>query len=418
MSAVTSTATPAPPEPAPRQVPSLVAATGRSYFPIALVARLPFAMMVVGVLTLVVSARESMTLAGLNSAMVGVGSAVFGPAIGAAVDRRGQRPVLLVTGAINALALLAMSIVVFSPLPDLAVLAVAFVIGATAPQVSPLSRSRLVGIIGRRMPAGRRERALNGTMAYESAADEIIFIVGPFLVGVLATTMNPVAPVVGAAVLTAVFVGAFALHRTAAAVDRPAGGHAEAAPARELWQPRLVTVLLGVLGMGLYFGTTLTGLTAFMDDRGLAARAGLVYGVMGVGSAFLALGVAFFPESFTRQARWIVFGAVLLGGTALFPWVSSVPAMCVALFITGIGIGPTLVTHYSLGSMRSPIGRSATVMTMLGSSIVVGQSGAAAVSGLVSQNVGTHAALFMPMGAAAVVIASGVADLVLARRSR
>jgi len=396
---------------------SLIEAVGPTYFPIAFVARLPFAMMVVGVLTLVVSARHSMTLAGLNSAMVGAGSAVLGPVIGAAVDRFGQRPVMLVAAIANSLALLAMSIVVFSPLPDAAVLAVAFLIGATAPQVSPLSRSRLVAIIGRRLAPGRRDRALNGTMAYESAADEVIFIIGPFIVGVLATTMSPVAPVVGAAVLTAIFVGAFALHRTADAASRRPGEHpVEAAPARELWQPRLVTVLLGVLGMGLYFGTTLTGLTAFMDERGMAARAGLVYGVMGIGSAALALGVALFPESFTRQARWIVFGCVLLGGTALYPWVSSVPAMCGALAIAGIGVGPTLVTHYSLGSMRSPIGRSATVMTMLGSAIIVGQSGASAVSGLISQDASAHVALFLPMGAAALVIASGVADWALTRK--
>ena len=37
--------------------------------------------------------------------------------------------------------------------------------------------------------------------------------------------------------------------------------------------------------------------------------------------------------------------------------------------------------------------------------------------GLVSQDAGTHAALFMPMGAAALVIASGVADWVLVSRS-
>jgi len=368
------------------------------------------------VLTLVVSARDSITLAGLNSAMVGVGSAVFGPAIGAAVDRYGQRPVLLATGAVNSLALLAMSVVVFSPLPDAAVLVVAFAIGATAPQVSPLSRSRLVGIIGRRLPAGRRARALNGTMAYESAADEVIFIIGPVLVGLLATTMAPVAPVVGAAILTAVFVGAFALHRTAEGVARSTGEGAVMAPVRELWRPHLLTVLTGVLGMGLYFGTTLTGLTAFMDDRGMAPRAGLVYGCMGIGSAVLALGVALFPESFTRQARWICFGAVLLGGTALFPWVSSVPAMCGALFVAGIGIGPTLVTHYSLGSLRSPVGRSATVMTMLGSAIVVGQSGSTAISGLVAQDVGAHIALFLPTVAAALVVVSGVADWALVRR--
>ena len=409
----------APPERAAIHEQRLLDAVGPTYFPIAFVARLPFAMMVVGVLTLVVSARHSMSLAGLNSAMVGAGSALFGPAIGAAVDRFGQRRVVSATAVANGLALLAVSAVAFSSLPDIAVLAAAFLIGATAPQVSPLSRSRLVAIIARRLPVGRRARALNGTMAYESAADEVIFIIGPVLVGLLATTMNPAAPLIGAAALTVVFVAAFALHSTASAADHAVRiSTVEPAPARELWQPRLLTVLLGVLGMGLYFGTTLTGLTAFMDQRGEAARAGLVYGIMGIGSASLALGVALFPERFTQQARWIAFGAVLLGGSALFPWVSSVPAMCAALAVAGFGVGPTLVTHYSLGSMRSPVGRSATVMTMLGSAIVVGQSGSSAISGVIAQDSSAHLALFAPMLAAALVVASGIADLVLVRQER
>jgi len=397
--------------------PSLVAAAGRGYFPIAFVARLPFAMMVVGVLTLVVSARDSLTLAGLNSAMVGLGTALFGPFLGGLVDRFGQRPVVLASAVGNSAALLAMSLVVYSPLPDAAVLAVAVAVGATAPQVSPLSRSRLVAIIAHRLAPGRRAVTFNATMAYESAADEAIFIIGPFLVGILASLLGPVAPVVGAALLTLVFVVAFALHASA----RVAGHDGTRtrppmAPARALLHIDLMTVLVGVLAMGVYFGATLTGLTAFLDDRGQAERAGLVYGVMGIGSAAFALAVAHFPTGFTRQARWLCFGAVLLAGSAAYPWVSGTGAMAVALLVAGVGIGPTLVTQYSLGAERSPLGRSATVMTMLGSAIIVGQSAAAALVGALAQLAGSHAALFTPMAAAFVVLLAGVVDLVRVRR--
>ena len=75
--------------------------------------------------------------------------------------------------------LAAMPVVVSGPLPDAAVLAVAFLVGATAPQIAPLSRSRLMAIISACIVPGRRERVINSTMAYESAADEIVFIVGP-----------------------------------------------------------------------------------------------------------------------------------------------------------------------------------------------------------------------------------------------
>jgi hypothetical protein len=306
-----------------------------------------------------------------------------------------------------------MAWVVYSPLPSYAVLAVAFLVGASAPQIAPMSRSRLVQIIGARIAPGRRSRTFDATMAYESAADELVFIIGPFVVGLLGTTLDPWAPVAGAAVLTLIFVSAFALHPSALAAAGSDEQAAPPAPARELARPALLAVVAGIFGVGLFFGSMLTSLTSFMADHGSAESAGLVYGVMGIGSAGLALGVAVFPASFPLRARWLVFGATMLTGALLLPIVSSVGAMCAVLLLIGTGIGPTMVTQYSLGAHRSPVGRSATVMTILGSAVIVGQSTASAVTGSVADRFGTHAALFLPIVAAGVVVLAGVANWVL-----
>ncbi|QKJ20441.1 MFS transporter [Microbacterium hominis] len=398
--------------------PGLLREAGLSYFPVALVARLPFAMMVVGILTLVVSARESLALGGLTSAMTGLGTALFGPLMGAAADRFGQRRVLLVTGTVNSLLLIAIAWLAFAPVKDAALLAVAFGIGATMPQVAPLSRSRLVAIIGRTFRGERRSKVLNGTMAYESAADEVVFVFGPVVVGLLATTQGPAAPVIGAAVLALVFVTAFALHPTARAPRDTAGKASAAAPAIDLVRPRVLIPVVGTLGMGLFFGAMLTSLTAFMADRGVPEQAGLVYGAMGIGSAALALSVAAFPTRFTLSARWLTFGAVLVVGAAAVPLAQDVAGMAACLLVVGMGIGPTLVTQYSLAAEASPAGRSATVMTMLGSAVVVGQSASSALVGMVGENVGTRAALLAPMLAAAVVLGAAIAQASLSRRER
>ncbi|WP_223695207.1 MFS transporter [Leifsonia poae] len=393
----------------------LIRETGFTYFPLAIVARLPFAMMVVGVLTLVVSARDSLSLGGFNSAMVGLGAACFGPLLGAAADRFGQRPVLLISGAANSAMLVLLAWVVYSTLPDAAVFAVSFLIGATAPQVSPMSRSRLVTIIAHRLAPARRERVFNSTMAYESAADEVVFIFGPFLVGVLATTLNPWAPVVGGAVLTLFFVSGFALHRTSVPAKSAAERAASLGPARELVRPALVVVVVGIFGVGLFFGAMLTSLTAFMTVYGHPEQAGLVYGVMGIGSAAFALGVALFPERFTRRARWLVFSVILFAGTLTLQLVGSVPGMMLALLAIGIGIGPTLVTQYSFGAERSPVGRSATVMTILGSAVIVGQSASSAFTGQFAEADGAAAALIVPSVAAGLVVLTGVVNWFLSR---
>ncbi|MBO0596208.1 MFS transporter [Nesterenkonia sp. E16_7] len=390
--------------------PTLRGAVGPAYFPVALLARFPYAMMVVGVLTLVVAARDSISLGGLTSAMVGLGTAIFGPLIGAAADRWGQRRVLLIAGAASSLSLLAMAWVVYSPLGTWAVLISAFLVGATAPQVPPMSRSRLVGVIFRELPPARQQKTMNSTMAYESAADEITFVFGPVIVGLLAATLGGAAPMIGAAILTLCFLITFALHRTAEAVPKNAATHQEPAPVAALFAPRLLVLMCGALGIGLIFGSTLTTLTSFMADLGYAERAGLVYGAMGIGSAVFALAAALFPASFSLQARWLSFGGVLLLGTIGLQFASALPVLLLVLLVMGVGIGPTLVTQFSLVAERSPRGRSTTVMSLLTTAIVIGQSSSSAVTGYLAESFGTQTAALVPLVAALLIILAAVGN--------
>lgn len=378
-------------------VRAVVRETGIGFFPIALIARLPFAMLVVGVLTLVVAARGSLQLGGLTSAMVGIGTAAFAPFLGMAADRFGQRPVLLIAGIANSVALFAMAAIVYTPASDAVVLAIAFLIGATAPQVAPMSRTRLAMIVQRKIPLEHRGRTMNTAMAYESAADEAVFIFGPFIVGVLGTLISPAAPVWGAGALALFFVTAFALHRTGrtprsgSKKDRAANGVVQA-PLREVFSPKILVLIVAVFGIGGFFGTTLASLTSFMNDAGTPERAGLLYGVMGVSSAALALGVALFPASFSLNARCVLFSGILVAGCVAFQFAGSTSALAFALLLAGFGIGPAFVSLYGLAVERSPEGRSNTVMTILSSMVQVGQAFAAAVTGRLAEDIGTDAA--------------------------
>ena len=388
---------------------ALIRSAGLSYFPLAFIARLPFAMMIVGVLTLVVAERGSVTLGGLNSAFAGLGTALAGPLLGAVVDRFGQRRVLVPVGLVHAALLGAFPLVVASTAADLAVLGLSVLIGATAPQIAPMSRTRLMAVIRRSVQPDRREKVLSSTMAYESAADEMVFIVGPFLVGLLATAIAPWVAIAGASALTFVFVTAFALHPSGRLHPGTTETRDEQAPARELLRFPLLTVVVGTLGVGLFFGATLTSLAGFLAADGEGDSAGLLYGVMGIGAAVLALACAALPQGFTLKARWLAFGSLLLAGAVLYASARSVTGLVVALAILGCGVGPTLVTLYSLAAALSPAGRSATTMTMLGSAVVVGQALTSAVTGVVVDRLGTGTALAAPAVAAAIVVAAAAA---------
>lgn len=393
--------------------PTLIERTGIGYFPLALVARLPFAMMVVGVLTLVVSARGSLQLGGVSSAVVGIGSAVVGPFLGAAADRYGQRIALLIAAVTHSAALVTLAFIAYSASPDWAMLAVAFLVGATSPQTSPMSRSRLVLIIQNFLPVERRPKVMSQVLAYESAADEVVFVFGPVIVGLLATFFGPRTPILAAAALTILFIISFALHHTSAPAKTAAERAETLAPASELARPSLLVVVAGIAGVGLVFGSTLTALTAFMQELGKPESAGLFYGIMGIGSAILAISVSLFSPKFTLRYRWLVFGLFVVAGEALLATASSGGQIAIGLAITGIGIGPLLVTLYGLGTARSPEGRSATVMTMLGSGVILGQSLSSAIGGTIAENVGVQAALGLPLLAAAFTMVAGILNWLL-----
>ncbi|WP_314457758.1 MFS transporter [uncultured Microbacterium sp.] len=382
----------------------LVHHAGAWYFPIAFVARLPFAMMTVGVLALVVGARGSVALGGLTSAAVGVGVVIAGPVLGDLADRYGQRRVLVPVGVLNGILLAVFPLVVATATVDGVLLAAAVAIGLTGPQTAAMSRTRVMALIGDRVHPDRRERTFSRAMAYESAADETAFVIGPFVVGVLAALIAPWAPIAGAAVLSFVFVTAFALHPTGRAV--PERSEREAmAPFRELLHPRMLVLVAAVFGVGLFFGSTLTSLTAFMEAQGAPEAGALLYGVMGVGSAVLALAVAVLPARFTLRWRLIVFAVVLTASAGAYTVGGSVVTVTAVLCLMGIGVGPSLVTLFSLAGARAPRGRTASTMTLLASALTLAQAAASAVTGAVAESVSVSTAMMFPAAAALLVLA-------------
>ncbi|MEX0151840.1 MFS transporter [Microbacterium sp. LMI1-1-1.1] len=401
--------------PAPVKHRSLIHHTGAGYFPIAFVARLPFAMMTVGVLALVVAIRGSVALGGLTSAAVGLGVVLAGPVLGDLADRYGQRRVLVPVGLANGVLLAVFPLVVAASAPDGLLLATAVAIGVTGPQTAAMSRSRIMALIALRVAPERRERTFSRAMSYESAADETAFVIGPFVVGVLAALIAPWAPIVAAALLSFLFVTAFALHPTGRAVPARAD-RAAMAPARALLHPRLLVLVAAVFAVGLFFGSTLTSLTAFMEARGAPEAGALLYGVMGVGSAVLALAVAVLPARFTLRARLLTFAVILTASAAAYSAGGSVETVTVVLCLMGIGIGPSLVTLFSLAGARAPRGRTASTMTILSSALTLAQALSSAVTGAVAESVSVETALVFPALAAVLLLAMAGVNAAFANR--
>lgn len=419
-----------PPSPPEAEAPAgryarIFALAGRSFAPITFLARLPVAMLTVGALTLVTSVTGSYATGGLAAGAVGIGSALGAPVLGYVADRVGQRPVLLAAAVLNALAIALTLYTAFqlaaADTPYLA-LAAAFLMGASCPQVGPLARVRWMAMTERRQPEdpdGARD--LDTAMSYEGTADELSFVLGPALVGLLAAAVAPWLPLALAAVLTLSMVTAFAVHPTVrsvvpARVERAARKASDAAaaasgmpaasvPAKPRADRLLIALpVLGMVAMGTFFGGTQTSLTAFGGVFNISSAAGLLYAVMGISSAAAALSVAFWPERFTAASRWMLSAAAMAAFSVLLLLPADIPTMVVALLVLGIPVGPTMVSIFGLGAVVAPRHLMGTVMTMLASGLVTGTAIGAALAGRLADSHGHQAAFLVAVGAAAALL--------------
>lgn len=389
---------------------------GRSFIPLGLFARLPVAMLTVGALTLVTSATGSYAVGGMAAGAVGIGAALGAPVFGAVADRHGQRPVLLVAAALNALAVLALIAAAWIPASGSSpagFVVAGFLAGATCPQVGPLARVRWIALTSRN--AGKDAgRDLDTALSYEGTADELTFVLGPALVGILASLVAPWLPLALAVVMTITLVPAFAVHPTHQAVPLK---RATAAGAGRI--PATVALpVLAMVAMGTFFGSTQTALSSFSASFATSELAGLLYAVMGLSSAAAALSVAYWPRSFAPVARWVVSAALMSALPLLLVVPDSLGAMVGVLLVLGLPVGPVMVTVFTIGGIVGPADRLGTVMTALASGIVAGTALGAFLAGQLAQAHGYETAFLVPVVAAASLFVLGVAAAALLRNRR
>ena len=389
---------------------------GGSFFTVAFLARLPLAMLTVGALTLVTDATGSYALGGFAAGAVGLGSAVGAPVVGYLADRLGQRRVLLTTAVLNPLAIvatLAGAAAVADGGAAAALLAACLLMGASTPQVGPMARVRWMALTSGKGGA----RDLDTALSYEGTADELTFVLGPALVGLLASVIAPWLPLALAAALTASMVTAFALHRTADVVSAGGAPRVKGAPRSARTVLAIALPVVGMLAVGTFFGSMQTSLTAFSGSFGMASAAGLLYAVMGLSSAAAALSVAFWPRRMGPVLRWLVSAAGMAAVVWLVLLPADVPTMVVALFVLGIPVGPTMVNIFAVGSAVAPRHLVGTVMTMLASGTVAGTALGSALAGPLAEMHGYATALLVPVGAAAAMLVLSLGAYLLMRRA-
>lgn len=344
----------------------------RLTFAFSVIGRLPIGITGLAILLLVQGASGSFSRAGTAAAGYVVGLATVAPALGRWIDRRGPHRPLLLSGVVFPLALVALVAAVSMDAPAWITALLAAAAGASFPPITVCMRTYF-----RQQLAD--EALLSTAYSLESILIELIFIAGPMLVAVFVAIASPALAVWFAAACGG--AGALLFRRSPALRS----WRTERSTGRSLLGPlangRFVALIAVVLCYSTAFGLVEIGITAYANESGNPALAGVLLGVMSAGSAFggLAYGSRSWRLPLVRQFAFTL--AIMGAGLALlaFAWG---PWMFVLLCaLAGIIMAPALIIQSILVAKTARSEHSTEAFTWSTSALLGGVGIGLAVGG-------------------------------------
>jgi MFS family permease len=377
------------------------------------IARMPMSMFGLGTVLLIAALTHRYGLAGVVAAVGSVGYAVAAPQFAKLTDRYGQRRVLRPQVLVFTAAAAALMVLAEARAP-LAVVAIASVLaGATMPSMGPMVRARWSALL-----AGTPR--LHTAFSLESVADEIIFMVGPVVVTLLATDVYPAAGLAAALLLCLVGTVLFTAQRRTEPPPQPRARGATTtvgrlpAMARAARRPRVAALvtLVPVYGLlGAMFAAIELSTVAFAGEHGHQQLAGLVLGVYALGSAVGGLWYGSRHWRSPLPRRFVITLGLMTSGVAMFWWQPGFASLFPVIFVAGVAIAPTLITGYSLIDDLAPPQRRTECMTWLSSAIGVGLAIGAPAAGRLIDSSGARAGYLLAAAFGAAAFVTGLAGL-------
>jgi MFS family permease len=377
------------------------------------VARMPMSMFGLGTVLLIAALTHRYGLAGVVAAAGSVGYAVAAPQFAKLTDRYGQRRVLRPQVMVFAAATAALMVLAEARAPVAVVVVSSLFAGATMPSVGSMVRARWSALLG-------GTARLHTAFSLESVADEIIFMVGPVVVALLATDVYPAAGLAAALLLCLVGTVAFTAQRgtepplRSQARDGTTSVGGMPAMARAARRPRVAALatLVPVYGlMGAMFAAIELSTVAFAGEHGHKQAAGLVLGVYALGSAVGGLWYGSRHWRSPLPRRFAITLGLMTGGVAMFWWQPGFESLFPVIFVAGVAIAPTLITGYSLIDHLAPPERRTECMTWLSSAIGVGLAVGAPVAGRLIDESGSRAGFVLAAACGAAAFVTCLAGL-------
>jgi MFS family permease len=339
-----------------------------------MVGRAPMAMFGLGTLLLVASKTGRYGLAGLVAGVGSIGYAVTAPQVARFADRFGQQRVLRPLVAIFAASCLVFVASTELGAPVWVLMITGCAAGSSVPSLGSMVRARWSTLLG-------GGPLLQSAFALESVVDEMIFVVGPALVTLLAAALPP-AGVLLCVVLSVTGTLLFAAQRKTEPPVQPTDGQAtNAVKGIRLSAPGLLTMAPLYLCLGAMFASIDISTVDFAQRHGHKPLAGFILGTYALGSAIGGLWYGSRTWRAPVERRFAITLILTVAGVATFWAQPALLTLDAGMLVAGLTISPTLIAGYSLIERQAPAARRTEAMTWLSSAISIGLAAGSATSG-------------------------------------
>jgi predicted MFS family arabinose efflux permease len=228
---------------------------------------------------------------------------------------------------------------------------------------------------------------LNTAFAFESAADELVYIAGASLSVGLSVAWFPEAGVLVSTLLLALGSAAFILQRSTEPRIKPVELGASGSAIR---QRPVQIITFALVFIGAIFATAEVSTVAITKELGQPNAASLVIGVYALGSFVVGLVIgALNPTMQLRRQLAVAVGIIALTTLPLLI-VDTVPLLAFAIFVSGLAISPTFITAFGLIERRVPAAMLTEGVTWVMTGIGIGMALGSFATGWVVDNFGAH----------------------------
>ena len=325
--------------------------------------RLPIGITGLAILLLTQYTTGSFARGGLVAGCYVAGLAIIAPLLGRLIDLYGPRTMLLVCAFCFPASLAALVAALEYPAPAWVAFSLAAATGASFPPIGVCMRT----FFKQRLSD---DALLSAAYSLESVLIETIFIIGPVLVALFVALASPAAAVLFAAACGC--AGTLLFQRSRALVEWRIEPRGHASLFGPLVEPGFIPLLAVVVCYATAFGLVEIGTTAYASEVGRPALAGILLGIMSIGSA--AGGIVYGSRNWRLPlARQFALTLAIMGiGVAPLALLSPIWAFAIWCLAAGVVMAPALIMQAMLVAKIARAEHSTEAFTWSSTSLLAG----------------------------------------------